>query len=75
MGKLIPVLVAFVGVFALISGLSLLLAYPTLWLINYLFTPAVLTSLFGVAQLGVWKAWALNMVTGILFKSSTSTSK
>ena len=60
----------------LIVGVAFLSAYPTLWLVNYLFTPNTLISLFGIAQLTFWKAFWLNFLCSILFKSSnTSTSK
>ena len=60
----------------LIFGLGFVFAYPTMWLVNYLFTPTFLTFVFGTATLNVWHAWALNILAGLLFKStSTSTSK
>ena len=63
-------------IFGLVVGIALLFAYPTLWLVNYLFTPGTLISLFGIAQLTFWKAFWLNFLCSILFKSSnTSTSK
>lgn len=62
-------------IFGLVVGIALLFAYPTLWLVNYLFTPGTLISLFGIAQLTFWKAFWLNFLCSILFKSSnTSTS-
>lgn len=72
--KLIAGFVAVVTVIAFIVGLSFLLAYPTMWLVNYLFASAFLTFVFGAAKLSVLKAWALNFVAGILFKSSVSSS-
>ena len=67
---------AVVLVLGLVIGVAFLYAYPTLWLVNYLFTPNTLISLFGIAQLTFWKAFWLNFLCSILFKSSnTSTSK
>lgn len=69
-------LVAFVFVIAFIAGVSFLLAYPIMWLINYIFAPAVLTFVFGTPTIGVLKTWALTFVTGSLFKANvTTTSK
>ena len=58
--------------FIVIVGISVLGAYPTKWVMNYLFSPSVLTALFGVAQLGFWKALALNFITSTLFKGTTT---
>lgn len=71
-------LVKFVGaivVFAVVVfGISILSAYPVKWLVNDLFTPATINSLFGVTQLGFWKALELSVICGVLFKSSSSSS-
>jgi hypothetical protein len=58
-----------------IAALSLLMALPVMWLVNYLFTPQILLTVFGVSQITFWQALALNVLTGTLFKSSTSSSK
>lgn len=71
------VVAAIVGAFlvvAFVVGLSFLLAYPTMWLVNYLFAPTFMTLVFGAAKLTVLKAWALNFVAGILLKSSSTSS-
>jgi hypothetical protein len=74
--KAIAILIGSVGILALIVGLALLFAFPLMWLINYLFTPVVLTVLFGTAKIGFWKTVVLNIISGWLFKgNSTSTSK
>lgn len=73
--KLIAALLGIVFVVAFVVGLSFLLAYPTMWLVNYVFASSFLTFLFGTPTIGVLKAWALNAVAGFLFKSSTSSSK
>lgn len=68
-----------VGVFVLFVLLFIVLAtfsaYFVMWLVNYLFTPALLLYIFGTAKLGFWQAWCLSCLTGILFKSTTTTSK
>ena len=65
--KLLGIGVLVVG---LIVGLSLLLAFPTMWLVNYLIAPSALTAVFGISALTFWKAFWLNFLAGILFKSS-----
>jgi len=65
---------AIVAALAFIAGVSFLLAYPIMWLVNYVFAPTFLTFVFGTPTIGVLKAWALTFVTGSLFKS-TVTSK
>jgi hypothetical protein len=61
-------------VLAIIAGFAAVAAYPTKWLVNYVFTDQVRLSLFGVAQIGFWRALALNFMCGILFKGSSSSS-
>ena len=61
-----------VGVLVFV-GVSLLMAYPTLWMVNYLFTSSVILSLFGAVQLTFWKAFWLNYFCASLFKSAAST--
>lgn len=74
--KIIAYIVGGLGVLALIVGLALLFAFPLMWLINYVFSTALLTFLFGAAKISFWKTVALSIVTGSLFKSaSTSSSK
>jgi hypothetical protein len=58
-----------------ILGLAALWAYPTKWVVNYLFTPNTIFSLFGVSQLTLWKAMALNFISETLFKGSSSITK
>ena len=52
--------------------IGLLIGFPVKWMVNYLFTPATLTALFGVAQLTFWKAFWLAFLCSALFKSSGS---
>ena len=46
-------------------------AWPTLWLVNYLFTSTLLVNVFGVPALTFWKALWLNVLIGGLFRSSS----
>jgi hypothetical protein len=74
--KFAAIVLTGLGLVVLLTGLGFLLAYPTMWLVNYLFSATFLTFVFGTAKLSVLQAWVLNIVAGILFKSTnTTTSK
>jgi hypothetical protein len=60
---------------ALGAALSLLFAWATAALVNYLFAAAFLTFVFGTAKITFWQAFVLNLLTGLLFRSSSSSSK
>jgi hypothetical protein len=71
-GTLAAVVIA-LGVFV---GLVLLTTFPVMWMFNWLFTPQVIHSVFGVWSLDFWHALVLSSLTGILFKSTiTNNSK
>jgi len=57
-------------VVGILFGLSLLFALPTMILWNWL-----MPSIFGITKIGFWQAWGINFLSGILFKSSTTSSK
>lgn len=59
------ILVKILGVFALIAIVALLCALPTMWLWNWL-----MPVLFGLVKIGFWQALGINLLTGVLFKSS-----
>ena len=61
------VVFAVVVVFALAS----LMAFPTKWLVNYIFSPEFRLAAFGVARIGFWRALALNYLVMSLFKATT----
>jgi hypothetical protein len=60
--------------FGLIVLLSLLFAYPTLLVVNYLFTSSLLLKIFGIPALTFWKAFWLNYLCANLLKSTTTSS-
>lgn len=62
-------MVVFIAVFAVV------MAFPTMWIMNYLFTDSALVAVFGAPDIGFWKALWLNFFFGIAFKSSSSSSK
>ncbi len=70
MARLVVLIVAGLFVFASVVALGALLAFPVMWLWGYLFTgPA---SILGtpLPALDFWHAWALLILSGLLFKSS-----
>jgi hypothetical protein len=70
--KAVGALVVFIGLVALTAVLT---AYPTKWVVNYLFTPGLLTALFGTAKIGFWQALALNFITGLARVTASSTKE
>ena len=61
---------AVVGFVALVVGLSALFALPVMWLWNY-----VVPYQFGLKELDFLHAWALNVLCGFIFKSSSIRSE
>jgi hypothetical protein len=59
---------------AVIAVIATIGAYPTKWLVNYVFTDGVRQTLFGMPRIDFRHALALNFVCGILFKGSSSSS-
>lgn len=70
--EIIALFFAVIGIFALALGLGLVFAFPVMWLTNYLFSPALLLSVFGVAKLTFWKAYAFTVFMSWMVKSSYS---
>lgn len=64
-----------IGAVGLIAVSVLLMALPLMWLGNYLFTPVILNTLFGVSQLDFVHALALSVFMSICFKGTSSSSK
>jgi small-conductance mechanosensitive channel len=57
-------LTAFIITIFLIGLVSLIMAFPTMWLWNW-----IMPAICGFGKLSVWKALGLNFLCGILFKS------
>lgn len=75
MAKFIAFSVVILGVIVGVLLLAALLAYPTMWLVNYLIAPNILLLLFGVAKLNFWKALALNTFVGVFIRNTNVNSK
>ncbi len=61
---------AVVGIFVLVFIVSLLMAFPTMWLWDWL-----MPVIFGLKEITFWQAFGINLLSGILFKSSNTSSK
>lgn len=59
----------------LVVLMALLMTFPVMWLVNYLFLPSVIHSLFGVWSFDFWHALWLSTLCSCLFKSSSISSK
>jgi hypothetical protein len=59
---------AFVGIIAIICTVLLILGYPLMWLWNWL-----MPTMFGLPEITFWQAVGLNLLSTILFKSTTTT--
>ncbi len=68
-------LLKFLVIMGIAVGLSLLMAYPTMWVVNYLFAPPALMSVFWVSQMTFWKAFWLNFFCHYMFKGTSGSSK
>jgi hypothetical protein len=53
-----------VAAIAVLVGLSLIMALPTMWLWDWL-----MPHLFGLKEITLFQAWGLNFLCGLLFKS------
>jgi hypothetical protein len=63
-------LVKILGVIGLVVVVAVLMALPTMWLWNWL-----MPTIFGLIKIGFWQALGLNLLAGILFQKSSSSSK
>lgn len=61
----------YVVAFFLVLGLSLLLTWPLMLVINLVFSPAALYAVFGATQIGFWKTFGLTVVSTALFKGTS----
>jgi len=57
------------------AGLAALGAYPTKWVVNYLFNPDLLSIFFTTGHFDVWHAFCLNYIAGTLLRSGVTTVK
>lgn len=72
METLCKVVGAILIVMVLVFIVAAILALPMMLLINYIFSEAALIAVFG-GSIGFWKAFWLNFLAGMLFKTSVTT--
>lgn len=51
------------GLIMVVLGLSLVFAFPVMWLWNWL-----MPEIFGLDAVGFWQAWGLLMLSGLMFR-------
>jgi hypothetical protein len=61
------IVLAIVGLIAIIAFLMM---FPTYWLWNWL-----MPTIFGLKEITLWQALGLNLLSTILFKNTSSSSK
>jgi hypothetical protein len=66
MNDLSKVIVTFIAALVVVVVLSLLMAYPIMWLWNWALVPAV----DGINLISFWQAYGLNILFAVLFKST-----
>lgn len=69
-----------IGIFALIVAAIIIVVFgaltalPVMWLWNWLLTGPESIIGIGLPVIGFWRSWGLLVLTGLLFKSSSSSS-
>jgi len=59
-------------VVTLVFTIAAIMAFPTMWLMNYLFATSFLQMVFGISQITFWKAFWFNFFAGLALKSTTT---
>jgi hypothetical protein len=62
-------LIVVVGAIRVLVLVALTMAFPTMWLWNWL-----MPTLFGIVKVTFWQALGVNLLTGVLFRSYNSKS-
>jgi hypothetical protein len=64
------VIEALLFVIGLIVLSAIIMAFPTMWLWNYL-----MPDIFGITEITLYQAMAINFLSGILFRSNINVKK
>lgn len=72
METLCKVVGAILVVCVIVFIVAAIFALPMMLLVNYIFSDAALLAVFG-GPIGFWKAFWLNFLAGMLFKTSVTT--
>ena len=65
--KIITIIFTFITLIVILSLSSLVLAFPVMWLWNW-----IITGLFNLCSINYWQAFGLLILSGILFKSTVN---
>ena len=60
-----PVVIAILGMIALVAIIAFAGGIITMYLFNYLFSTTLLTFVFGFAKIGFWRSVAVNLLIGM----------
>jgi hypothetical protein len=63
------------GVFLAAIGMVILIAVLMAWPTQWLWNNALVGAIDGLNPIGFWQALGINVLCGILFRNSTTTSK
>lgn len=75
MSEVITTALGFILGAALFVLIIFALTLPTMWAVNYLFAPSLLTLIFGVAKFNFWRALVFNFIVGTPFLRGAGKSK
>jgi hypothetical protein len=75
MDAFLKVVGAIAVIFAVVGVASVIGAYPTKWLINWLISPGALVLIFGTPKIGFAQTLGINILCSCLFKSTASSDK
>ena len=70
MDKFLKMVRGFVAVLVIIFFVAWATVFPTKWLWNW-----IIVDLFALKPITAWQAWGLNLICGILFRGSSSSSE
>lgn len=70
MNNLFAKISLFVITIVVIIAMLILMAYPTMWLWNW-----VMPTIFGLTKITFWQAFGINLLSSLLFKSPNNVKK
>lgn len=75
MELVLKIIGAFVLAFLIVFIAAVIFAYPLMWMINYIFSPEAIASVFGTPQISFWKSFWLQFFFYVAFKSHIEVKK
>jgi hypothetical protein len=71
----VKTLISAFGTAVLFIALVILLSYPTMWLVNYLFSPKFLLFVFGRESFDIWHALWFGVFSGLMWGGNGKSKK